>query len=427
MIGKLFRTIHDLSIHDIPILAKIVKWTTQEPLSIHNMKNCATKPVISFYPNSQKNENYFLNSLTNEILRDICYKVTRRYDYEIKLLTGDYNKGRLLFIEYMGRFTYVSLSEMENNGRNSSLQSVPTAINMFYADSEHANKQLVYYFLPHTGNLFTPYHKFIYRLMATIGIQFLNYSSKIPRKFTSIYDLINYRDKNKRRNSANNSTYVTIAQDGRLQILAKTFGANKYESTLIIIACAKIFHKPIQIFNVQEGGLNQLPKSSQKTFACFGNLEFDNSLNTLPKRDFSKDGFSLRAPLYLYNLLNKLGPKTCACCGCPIPQIVQAAHIWNIADIKREATLSDEQKYAHATSEDNGIWLCNNHHKLFDSHILRLDVQGRFSLFGLESQDCLSFAESITSRKTISKQYLTPGTISYIQRRCELLASSDKS
>ena len=98
--------------------------------------------------------------------------------------------------------------------------------------------------------------------------------------------------------------------------------------------------------------------------------------------------------LFRNNIRAKGIPMKCAVCGCDIENILEAAHIWGVAQIKDEngktinklisttklKDLIDDsednefkndpfyKKYVLANSGDNGIWLCKNHHKLFDDN-----------------------------------------------------------
>ena len=90
---------------------------------------------ITFNANSQKRgPGYFESLLSPEILLDICRRITGQDNYELNVIHDSYNKGRLIILDYNGARHYVTLSEVSNDGRNSSVQSVPTAINIFYAD-----------------------------------------------------------------------------------------------------------------------------------------------------------------------------------------------------------------------------------------------------------------------------------------------------
>lgn len=335
--------------------------------------------IISYRPNTQKIPMGFKRVLSPEILRDICVRLTGQTDYVIEELTDSYNKGRLLTVRYNGITNYVSLSESRIEGRNSSLQSVPTALNVYYLDP-NPNKQLWYYFLPYTGNPFTEYHLVYYRLMETAGIKFLNinqyYTSPIL-PYDSVDDIIKERSDNQSSNHSNNSSFISKTVD-RIQLYAKTYGANKYESTVFGVALSKIADRPIDVFAVSEQDLTNLPASSLKTFDTLGNISvYTTSLELNRTVPDGEESLRLRSAAYNYNLLNRIGMKKCAICGCEIPEIIQGAHIWGVSDIRNFESINDEQKYVHAISGHNGLWLCQNHHKLFDSAFIAFDIDGR--------------------------------------------------
>ena len=215
--------------------------------------------TITYRPDAQKTSGLFDRLLTREVLLDICQHVTGQSRYRVVKDRSTYNRGRLLLVEYDGMINYVSLSEASIEGRNSSLQSVPTAINMFYAD-QRLNKRLCYYFIPHIGNAFTDYHLFVYRLLMTAGVDFLNIGSYYQQSvlpYRNVDDLIIDRRENQTSNSSNNSSYVSKTSD-KIQIYAKTFGASKYESTLLAVAISQIADRPIDLFNICEQDLTKL-------------------------------------------------------------------------------------------------------------------------------------------------------------------------
>ena len=119
--------------------------------------------TITYRTNAQKTPGLYDTILTDAVLKDICQRITGQNNYRVVRDLSTYNKGRLVLVEYHNVIYYVSLSEISIEGRNSSLQSVPTAINLYYADIHH-NKQLCYYFMPHNGNL-----------LLTIIYSFINY------------------------------------------------------------------------------------------------------------------------------------------------------------------------------------------------------------------------------------------------------------
>lgn len=124
---------------------------------------------------------YFDYLVTDPIMGQICIEVTGRRDYEVEFVENDYhdefldakyNQGRLGILQYHDTVTYISFSDEKCEGRNSGIQSVPTAFNRFYSNP-YPNKNLFFYFLPCSGNNATPYYLFMYRLMKTAGFEFL--------------------------------------------------------------------------------------------------------------------------------------------------------------------------------------------------------------------------------------------------------------
>ncbi len=380
--------------------------------------------IITYRPDAQKTPGLFDRILTNEVLLDICLRVTGQSRFRVVKDRSTYNRGRLVFLEYGGIVNYISLSEANIGGRNSSLQSVPTAINMFYAD-QRQNKRLCYYFIPHVGNAFTDYHLFIYRLLMTAGIDFLNigdYYQQHVLPYRNVDDLIIDRRENQTSNSSNNSSYVSKTSD-KIQIYAKTFGASKYESTLLAIAISHIADRPIDLFNICEQDLTKLPQASLNTIEGLGNISMHYTSLFLDKREYlqQSDRSELRSASYTYNLFNRLGAKKCALCGCEIPEIIQGAHIWGVAQISRTPELDDDTKFNHAVSGHNGLWLCQNHHKLFDSNIILLDNDGFVRLKDNLVTDNVAFIRSTTFRTSVDARFLSAEFKDYLAKRNETL------
>ncbi len=380
--------------------------------------------IITYKPDAQKTPGLFDRILTNEVLLDICLRVTGQSRFRVVKDRSTYNRGRLVFLEYGGIVNYISLSEANIGGRNSSLQSVPTAINMFYAD-QRQNKRLCYYFIPHVGNAFTDYHLFIYRLLMTAGIDFLNigdYYQQHVLPYRNVDDLIIDRRENQTSNSSNNSSYVSKTSD-KIQIYAKTFGASKYESTLLAIAISHIADRPIDLFNICEQDLTKLPQASLNTIEGLGNISMHYTSLFLDKREYlqQSDRSELRSASYTFNLFNRLGAKKCALCGCEIPEIIQGAHIWGVAQISRTPGLDDDTKFNHAVSGHNGLWLCQNHHKLFDSNIILLDNDGFVRLKDNLVTDNVAFIRSTTFRTSVDARFLSAEFKDYLAKRNETL------
>ena len=353
--------------------------------------------TITYRPDSQKEHGHFDRILTREVLTDICQRVTGQNQYRVVKDRETYNKGRLVLVEYNGITHYVSLSEENIAGRNSGVQSVPTAINIYYSD-RNTNKRLCYYFLQHNGRAFTNYYLFCYRLMVTAGFVFLNindfyHNSILP--YHNVDDLIIDRRENQTSNSSNNSSYVAISQ---------------------------IADRPIDIFNICEQDLKSLPQSSLNTIELLGNISVHNTSLFLDKRAYlESDKTVLRSASYQYNLFNRLGAKRCALCGCEIPEIIQGAHIWGVSQIARSSEFDDDAKFGHAVSGHNGLWLCSNHHKLFDSNIILFDNDGHVRIKDDLVTDDVAFIRSTTFRTSLDARFLSDEFKGYLARRNENL------
>lgn len=375
------------------------------------------KAIITYKPDSQKIKGSIRNALTSDVLADICEKTTQQRDYVVREDTSSYNKGRLVVVDYNGLRSYVTLSEKRFEGRNSSIQSVPTALNIYWK-APYSNKQLCYYFLEHTGNAFTDYHIFMYRLMATAGMRFINarqFTSDVIVPFHNVDDLIYAKRLLRQSNKSNNSSFVTKTSTG-VQIYAKVYGASKYESTLLAFATSRIVYKVIDLFNVRERDLVRLPKSSLDTLSSQHIRFHDTPLYFDIKHQNEAQTDDLRSSAYIYNLLNRIGDKRCVLCGCPVEEIVQGAHIWNVADI-RKSNLQDSEKFKAATSGNNGLWQCQNHHKLFDANLIMFDHNGSLRLSSNLDDNGIAFIRDITTERHLEKSIVSDEFLQYLALR----------
>lgn len=389
------------------------------------------KPQFTVKENLQKSKQtgvYFSDVVTPEVLSDVAEKITGVAECEVKYVANDYsdnflstgyNRGRMAVMEYEGEVSYVSFSEQSIGGRNSSVQSVPTAYNLFYMN-EYNKKKLYYYFLNYEGSASTDYQLLIYRLMKTIGFTFLNEDAIDVdiEPFQSIDDIMNNRKVNASRNKSNNSTYITKSSANQYDVYGKTYGANKYETSLMCYALSalKQDHQNITLYEVSEKDLKALPQSSRDVLDKMGNIEIVPSSLQLEKNSFDKED-SLRSPRYIYNLLERLGPKKCALCNCEIPELIQGAHVYPVSAIKKNGRLSIEEKLSHATDGNNGIWLCQNHHKLFDEGFIGIDFNGTVVYRDNLEAKYLKYLDEVTINPQLDKYYLSDEFKSYLKWR----------
>lgn len=173
------------------------------------------------------------------------------------------------------------------------------------------------------------------------------------------------------------------------------------------------------MYEIIEGNLEELPKSSRDIIDRLENVELIKTDKTMDIKSFNKPNF--RSNLYISHLLDTLGDKHCAFCHCDIPEIIQGAHIWNVADIKKESTQNEEQKYTHATCGSNGIWLCQNHHKLFDNNMITLNKNGDIVFAKNMPSNYYLFLKEITTNQTIDSSILTEEFLFYLNKRNELI------
>ena len=369
----------------------------------------------------QKKDDLYEDLLTEDILADITFKLTGETEYTVEFDNTGYNIGRMAILEYEGTKYYVSFSEVEIRSRNSSFQSFPSALARYILE-ESENKEICFYFHPSTtGNFETPYFIFMYRLMKTAGVKFLNEELFLTRTitpFTDASDIVANKERIRSRNRANKSTYVTRGSRNQLQIFGKTYGANKYETTILCVALSEIARTEVELYQIGEGGLTVLPKMAKLALEKLGVVRIYTSDRTIEQRLYDQNE-SYRSPEYNYNLLEKLGDKKCAFCECDIPQIIQGAHIWPVASIKREEQLTREEKLEYALDGENGLWLCNNHHKLFDVDILRISDNGRVKYRTNVKPSELEYLQDVTLYDQLIEEVLSESFVGYLGRRNE--------
>lgn len=390
-------------------------------------------PHFVIKANLQKSKNtgvYFSDVVTPDVLTDVCYRITGQTvftheyvdnEYQDMFLEKSYNKGRMAIMHYKDSVSYISFSELEIGGRNSSVQSVPTAFNMYFSNP-YPNKRLYYYFLNVSRNAETDYQILIYRLMNTIGFEFLNASESLLRRihaFNSVEDIIFNRRINAGRNRSNNSTFITKGNKGKIEIYGKTYGANKYETSLICYALSSLWQpgQRIKLYEVLEGDLKELPEASLNVIKQMGNIDVVPTDMTLEKRIYEGKETNLRSPRYIYNLFNKLGNKHCALCNCEIPELIQGAHILPVAAIRRMHSVPIEKRMEYAMDGDNGLWLCENHHKMFDEGMITFDNQGGLLLRNDIDQRHMHFIDETTRYKVLPPEFLTDKFLWYLEQR----------
>ena len=363
------------------------------------------KPIFIIKENSQKIKNHFRKVLTRDILKDICFRITGETEFICRFKDNAYsdkyfaakkaNEGRLVILKYLDKTAYIFVSlpdpqDVKKSGRNSWVESVGVLYNKYFIDDD-TNKEIYYYFLG-KKKVSTPYLNFQYRVFKTIGFNFLNDKETLGSEvqpFTTVEDVITLKTAvtKKSRNTKNNPTFVIQSGENKVQLYGKTFGAHKYETSMLCYMLAKL-NSPndVELYEITDNGLTSLPQQSQEVISRFTNIKICSTSLTLEKKKFEKKD-SLRSPVYIYNLLEKRGQKKCALCECVVHQLIQGAHIWPVASIKKREDLSFEQKFKYATDGNNGVWLCENHHKLFDANLMLIEADGNIGFIDSLSRE----------------------------------------
>jgi len=360
----------------------------------------------------------FIDLLTPDILSDVCERITGTTEYTYEFDDTGYNKGRMAKLVYKGKVSYISFSDHKVYGRNQSFQSVPTALMSYYED-ENPNKQMFFYFLPSSGEYETEYHYFMYRIMLTTGIEFINQNAYLEQPidpFISVDDIISTRMINKGRNKSNNSSYVTKSKNHIVQIYGKTYGASKYETALICIALSNITQNHIELYQIRERNLDEIPARIANYLRSLGNISIYKTDIRMERNEFERTD-DLRSPRYIFNLLAIHGPKKCVLCGCEIPELVQGTHIWPVSAIKHEPGLTLDEKIAYATDGSNGLWMCENHHKLFDEDILKIETTGYIIHSSDMASENASFIKWSTPNMRLLPYILTDSFLMYLEMR----------
>lgn len=159
----------------------------------------------------------------------------------------------------------------------------------------------------------------------------------------------------------------------------------------------------------------------------------------------SKVNGTIRNQELFKNNMRRKGVQTkCYLCGCEIENILEAAHIWGVADIrnsnaqiindilnkKHMKCLIDQndehcnelfyKKYVLANSGDDGIWLCSNHHGLFDSYFYCFDSENGKVLLKLNVNNVdNAFFDLCTTNKKLPDEILSLRTKEFIDKRKE--------
>ena len=185
------------------------------------------------------------------------------------------------------------------------------------------------------------------------------------------------------------------------------------------IAFNQIAHYPIELYEIKEGNLKNLPEPARGVIISLGITVITSDIK-FERNEFETND-SFRSPKYIYNLFEKLGEKKCSLCNCEIPQIIQGAHIWPVSDIKKQNNLTSDEKLAFALDGENGLWLCQNHHRMFDVNMLKITKHGLVKFKSNLGIASLDFINEITTVKQIPLELVTSKFINFLSKRNKVI------
>ncbi len=246
----------------------------------------------------------------------------------------------------------------------------------------------------------------------------------------------------------------------------KTLGAQSYDNFLVIWTLhtlAKRENKKLKFaflkerFNFRlhplqgdEKFTQDFPDSITRLFEKIGiDIKYETTEEVrqqinreMQQYDTAKSKGIIRNQELFKNNMRKKGLQTkCYLCGCEVEEILEAAHLWGVAEIKKananninrvckipcmQDLIEDplqvkkdlfDKKYALANSGDNGIWLCRNHHGLFDRKFYCFEAKdGKVLLQKEENETFMKYMKE-NLYQSLPKEVLTEKTKVYLQER----------
>lgn len=212
-----------------------------------------------------------------------------------------------------------------------------------------------------------------------------NFSLEVKKKIGMSYSL-EALEKDLRistsQNKGNIGPIFSIEQD-KIIYNYKAFGANNMSSENILNFMSKKNYNNlpiyVYIFDGKQEKKNNIKTTASKIRAMYPDVVIGDEKLVAYKTEINyineKEEIRNQAK-FISNLLETKPLKMCAFCDIDNTHIIQGAHLLAVQNIKK-MTISIEEKKKLATDADNGMWLCNNHHKLLDSKQIIFDENTR--------------------------------------------------
>lgn len=295
-------------------------------------------------------------------------------------------------------------------------------------------------------------------------------------KYTSFNKLVNDMTYISKKNSANVPSYLKcinentdeeIEAEGNIKYvyMYKGLAAEAYESAFAMWTLNKLakeegknleFNFLSELYNFKnEDEIKETKDTLNTMYELLSTANVDIKYETeeeakqdeeIEKKRIQNDKVrdKLRNQELLKNNMRKKGILTkCSLCGCEIESILEAAHLWGVSCIEHEKDERIEEivkleemkdileevpnkekedifykKYALANSGDNAIWLCRNHHKLFDNNYYYFDPNsGEIIYKGSLDINTIEYIDNITFKRKIEEDILTEKTKVFLSER----------
>lgn len=429
---------------------------------------------------------------STEHSRTMRVYVNKRIRYVIGVTNTNYDEDKRIEAERTGgKYVYGT------NGCHSNtylLQGINKIFSTFLEERKNNPSVILYFYLLDTdksyscslSNLLT------YRKLATVGFNVLNigeikshnwsdlkidYKQGMNIAYTSFNKFLNDTAFVSSLNRGNIPAYIKCIEEevetlnGNIEpsvtkyiYTFKGLGAEAYDCfltmwTLIVLAekegkTLEFLFAP-EKYNFRLGQKHpaftqDIPKTIKRLFEQLGvQVKYETTEEVLQQLEREKNKYEkakqnnqLRNQELFKNNLRAKGVQTkCYLCGCEVETILEAAHFWGVADIRKtpartinlvlkEDAFSDiidkdskyakelfYKKYMLANSGHNGVWLCSNHHGLYDGHHFIFNSEDGKIIITTDDLAKQFIEESMNCEglKKLEKQVLSPETKIFIK------------
>ena len=380
------------------------------------------------------------------------------------------------------------------------IQGINKIFRRYFDMKSQFNNLKLYFYLLDTDRSYpsNQYNLCSYRMLATLGFDVLNIDKidfsdfkNFGFKPNSTFSNLQYPSFNKLMNdklaiSKNNKSNIPaylkcveeVLDDGTIVTekyiyTFKSLGAQAYDCFLTMWTLYTLAQKEKKnlefLFSLEHYGFRipkrevkitkDLPKPVKRLLKIVGiDVHYETSEEILQEINNKASQFErakaaneLRnQSLFRNNLREKGIPTKCAICGSEIEDLLEAAHLWGVAQIRQEdgrtinkllstTALKDlidpedphrndmfYKKYTLVNSGDNGIWLCKNHHGLFDNNYFCFDSKYGKIIFKFATEQQIKEILGIDDLEeaTLHEDILNDRTAVFLEKRLDEFHSS---